>query len=174
MHYPTVELDWRIRHPLYVCNELCFSSPLQASIALLDQASALSDSGWERQTMFGHRENRSSRLYRYAANASWSRHCPSCPLRVTSTIIEQRAIQISCACSALWRSVKSPLPLLSTLYHSPTTLLASPIDQRVYKSLLGLEHLDVFDRWIQTHQLVPVAKPDLVYLQVKLVLHRTE
>jgi hypothetical protein len=63
--------------------------------------------------------------------------------------------------------MKSPLPLLSALYHHPKTLLASPIDQRVYKSLLGLNNIDIFDRWIQTHQLVPIAKPDLVYLQVR-------
>ncbi|CAF3941873.1 unnamed protein product [Rotaria magnacalcarata] len=61
--------------------------------------------------------------------------------------------------------MKSPLPLLSALYHSPTTLLASPIDQQDYKTLLGLNNLDIFSRWIQTHQLVPVTKPDLVYLQ---------
>jgi hypothetical protein len=65
------------------------------------------------------------------------------------------------------RSMKSPLPLLSALYHHSKTLLASPIDQRVYKSLLGLNNIDIFDRWIQTHQLVPIAKPDLVYLQVR-------
>lgn len=57
--------------------------------------------------------------------------------------------------------------MLSALYRHPTTLLASPIDQRVYKSLLGLNHMPVFDRWIQTHHLVPIAKPDLVYLQVR-------
>ncbi len=65
------------------------------------------------------------------------------------------------------RSIKSPLPLLSALFHHPTTLLASPIDQRIYRSLLGLNYIDIFDRWIQTHQLVPITKPDLVYLQVK-------
>ncbi|CAF5188215.1 unnamed protein product, partial [Rotaria sp. Silwood1] len=48
---------------------------------------------------------------------------------------------------------------------SPTTLLASPIDQRSYKSLLGLNNIDIFDRWIQSHHLVPITKPDLVYLQ---------
>lgn len=51
---------------------------------------------------------------------------------------------------------------------SPTALLASPVDQRIYKTLLGLDNIDVFDRWIQTHQLVPIAKPDLVYLQVRI------
>ena len=50
---------------------------------------------------------------------------------------------------------------------NPATLLASPVDQRIYKTLLGLDNIDVFDRWIQTHQLVPIAKPDLVYLQVR-------
>ncbi|CAF1457535.1 unnamed protein product [Adineta steineri] len=64
-----------------------------------------------------------------------------------------------------YESIKSPLPLLSTLYHNPKTLLASPIDQRIYKTLLGLNNTDVFYRWIQTHQLIPVTKPDLVYLQ---------
>jgi len=63
--------------------------------------------------------------------------------------------------------VKSPLPLLSVLYHHPSTLFASPIDQRIYKNILGYNHLDLLDRWIQTHQLAPVAKPDLVYLQVR-------
>lgn len=70
-------------------------------------------------------------------------------------------------CFRCHRSIKSPLPLLSTLFHQPTTLLASPIDQRIYKSLLGLDHMQIFDRWIQTHHLVPIAKPDLVYLQVR-------
>lgn len=65
--------------------------------------------------------------------------------------------------------MKSPLPLLSALYHSPTTLLASPIDQRFYKNILGgLENIDVFDRWIKTHHLIPVTKPDLIYLQVRM------
>lgn len=64
------------------------------------------------------------------------------------------------------RSVKSPLPLLSALYHHPSTLLASPLDQRSYKSVLGLDQMELLDRWIQTHQLIPIAKPDLVYLQV--------
>ncbi|CAF4445926.1 unnamed protein product, partial [Adineta steineri] len=64
-----------------------------------------------------------------------------------------------------YESIKSPLPVLSTLYHNPKTLLASPIDQRIYKTLLGLNNTDVFHRWIQTHQLIPVTKPDLVYLQ---------
>ena len=63
--------------------------------------------------------------------------------------------------------MRSPLPLLSALYHHPSTLLASPLDQRSYKSILGLEQMDLLDRWIQTHQLIPIAKPDLVYLQVK-------
>ena len=65
--------------------------------------------------------------------------------------------------------MKSPLPLLSALSHHPSTLLASPIDQRMYKSLLGLDQMDHLDRWIQTHQLIPIAKPDLVYLQVKII-----
>ena len=65
--------------------------------------------------------------------------------------------------------MKSPLPLLSALYHQPSTLLASPLDQRVYKSILGLEQMDLLDRWIQMHQLIPIAKPDLVYLQVENV-----
>jgi hypothetical protein len=61
--------------------------------------------------------------------------------------------------------MKSPLPLLAALYHAPSTYLASAIDQRCYKHLLGLEQMTVFDRWIQTHQLIAIAKPDLVYLR---------
>lgn len=64
-----------------------------------------------------------------------------------------------------YESMKSPLPLLSTLFHHSSTLLATPLDLRPYKSILGLDQMDLLDRWIQTHQLIPIAKPDLVYLQ---------
>ncbi len=111
--------------------------------------------------MFSNRKNWSRGLHRFTSNAFGSCHSSSCTLwvRIRCFILHSIAY--------FQRSIKSPLPLLSALFHNPKTLLASPIDQHIYRSLLGLNHIDIFDRWIQTHQLVPIAKPDLVYLQVK-------
>ncbi|CAF0811456.1 unnamed protein product [Rotaria sordida] len=125
LHYPTLELDWRIRHPLYIKRVLYQIADEKGKRCLVIAKIDLAD---------------------YIDS-----------LQMPTDLVSVVRVP--------YESIKSPLSLLSTLFHSPTTLLASPIDQRFYKSLLGLNNIDIFDRWIQTHQLVPITKPDLVYLQ---------
>ncbi|CAF3793914.1 unnamed protein product [Rotaria sp. Silwood1] len=126
LHYPTLELDWRIRHPLYIKRVLYQIADEKGKQCLVIAKIDLAD---------------------YIDTLQM-------PADLVSVI------------RVPYESIKSPLPLLSALYHSPTTLLASPIDQRSYKNLLGLNNIDIFDRWIQSHHLVPITKPDLVYLQM--------
>ncbi|CAF1463544.1 unnamed protein product [Rotaria magnacalcarata] len=124
-HYPALEIDWRIRHPLYIKRVLYQIVDEKGKRCLVIGKVDLADF-------------------------------------VESLLMPAELVSVI---RVPYESMKSPLPLLSALYHSPTTLLASPIDQQDYKTLLGLNNLDIFSRWIQTHQLVPVTKPDLVYLQ---------
>ncbi|CAF0878057.1 unnamed protein product [Adineta ricciae] len=124
-HYPTLELDWHVRHPLYV-----------------------------KRIIYQIAEEKGKRCV-VIAKIDLADYIDS--LRMPPDLVSVVRVP--------YESIKSPLPLLSALYMNPTALLASPVDQRIYKTLLGLNNIDVMDRWIQTHQLVPIAKPDLVYLQ---------
>ncbi|CAF1434890.1 unnamed protein product, partial [Didymodactylos carnosus] len=83
--------------------------------------------------------------------------------------INQLDIQNTHVIRAHYETGHSALPILVALFNGPQTLLASAIDQRPFKSILEIKHVALLDQWIQTHQLVAIVKPDLVYLQAPCV-----